>query len=186
MKPTLYTYQSKLGSEATLVDEDSAFLFQDEQGKTRMHYAAAVDIGRIKAGQLVITNNGNDRMILEYPRPCVLKLNKEMKPADPLARGIAPDAAVMLLNLASSANNIEIKHVKKTWTMEYPAIREVEQGWDAWKFIASWKWSSWELRKVHGEYRHRVMKDLGYQNSYSTMRKMMSDLGLVTHRESRQ
>jgi hypothetical protein len=186
MKPTLYIYQSKLGSEATLVDEDSAFLFEDEQGKTQIHYATAIDIGRIKAGLLVIKNNGNDRTVLEYPRPCVLEKHKDMKKADPLARGIAPKAAVLLLNIANSANNVKIKCAKKTWDMDYPAILDVEVGWDAWKFIAAWKWSSWESRKVSGAYRHQVMKDLGYPKSYATMRKMMADLGLVTRRRSSQ
>ncbi len=182
MKPKLFIYESKRGSEATLVDEDSAFLFEDEEGITRTHYNAAVDIGLIRSGEIIITKDENDRTVLEYPRPCVLKQNKEMKKADTLARGIVPKAAVVLLNLAKSANNVKINYAKQTCIMDYPAVRHVEKGWHSWKFIAAWNWSAWESHKMNGESRHNIMKNLGYQKSQGTMRKMMADLGLVTRR----
>lgn len=185
MKPLLYTHETKQGNEATLVDLDSIYFVKDESGKERAHFATAVEIGRISSGPIVIDTDKAPNVLL-YPRPCVFELKKNMKELPPIARGINLKAAEVLLDLARSANNITLQFAKQEWTFGVPVKRGVKHGWDGWKFIAAWKWSSWEARNIKGDYRHRVMKDLGYPKSYATMRKMMADLGLVTRRNQDQ
>jgi len=177
VKPCLYSIGIKDGeNHAALVDLHSVFSFKDEGGRTRTHFGAAINIHRFRVGDFSL----DDSKTIVYPVPCVWQLHKEMKIVGLEARGIRPDAAVVLLKLAASANNLTIQPGRKVLEFGAPLERDAEINWCQWKFIAAWMWSSWRRDGEKSATQYQHMKALGYPKTHAAFRQMMGRIGFVT------
>lgn len=176
-----------------LVDLESIFSLKAGIGQTRIAYGA-VFISDLSAGDLYETPDGKWQM----PRCGTLKdigqewLTPSLRPNQkvpdyyrPAHRGIFPDAAEALLNLAALAAPVEVK--AKAAKLTRPAA-----GWSEWKFFAAWRWSAWQKDHLQSggtewqlEDRWRDMKAYGYPGDFRAFKTMLSRLRLLVT-ESRQ
>ena len=191
---------------AWLVDRYSYQVLLDEDGKPQKHYTAAINLGTYKAGELreitdsstggrVLVDSSTGRTIVIRPECCVfspisLKIGAVLKWSDIDERGFLPKAADALLKLAAAWNNVLAKSVTKKWDFEEPALQDVPIPWDDMKFLAAWRWSSWQDtpeadkngkgRELTGPERYAEMQQLGYLNKANSLRQMTRRMGLVT------
>lgn len=180
MKPAIYEVKTKAGRMAWLVDEHSTFIANDESGKPRQHFAAAVEISDLQAGELRESPHPKTgKRTIFGPRCCALMMVKQKTENLIKSRGFDQQAAEVLLELAAARNNLSANFASKTWEFSTPAERGVPQSWDDSKFLAAWRWSFWQCEKLTGSQRHADMVALGYPYSASTLRKMLSKMGLA-------
>ena len=150
---------------AWLVDLNSVFVTK-YNGKKAKAVLAAVDIGPMNAGEL---KEAEGRLV--FPRPGVL-INLGQMPIKQLQwRGICPDAAEALLDIARCAVSIDPK-----------GHATVGDGsWDNWAFLTAWAWSPWQDQRRGGvkkwplRERWQILKALGYPHGESAFRKMCSE-----------
>lgn len=192
MKPIIYEITGPDGARnAWLVDADAVFLAPDENGKTRRHFAAAIELAELRAGSIrtdtVCERCSNDtwsfKTVLVHPLPKVLVVHSrfESKDTNTLAwRGIRPKAAVALLALAKAGNAVRHDYATDKWTFGGPAEKGVKVGWDGWKFLAAWKWSFWEEHRMSREQRRLDMAQHGYPHTAQALYQTCRRMGLVT------
>lgn len=179
-------------SEAHLVDLDSVRITTRPDGKTAKHFPAAVFIADLTAGQLhtkidLIERNPGavevEKNQVLAPRPCVYAITQKPAELGLGNRNLDERAAVVLLQLARSANGMIEDTGRETWSFGGPVERDGKLNWDKWRFIAAWTWSHWERHKIPRTLRWEEMKRHGYPYNPGTLRKMLSDIGLVTTRK---
>lgn len=163
-----------------LLDKESLHFLPakgEKATKRRVHFFSAIEIGNLSAGQMLIDNQ-SARLVL--PRPCVMQYRKGFEESDIKVRGIKPEAARALLDLAQAANNPIIEPAKGKWKFGGAAERDaVGTGWDQWRFVAAWRWSVWGGFKRRE--RWQDLRSFGYPYSEGAFGKMMTkDLKLVT------
>lgn len=186
MKPQLLSVHTNEGKpHAFLVDIDSVST-RIEDGKERGHYLVAVDLRGCMAGQVELTKpDEKGVMHILAPNPCVLAVRKKgIKEIGMEARGLDVRAAVMMLKLAASLQNIQAPfNGSMTWSFGEPVERSsdpaIMAGATIEKIIAAWKWSFWQRERLDGQQRLADMKRIGYRRTPKALRDMMSDLGLV-------
>jgi hypothetical protein len=155
-----------------------------EDGRTRIHYFAAVDLRSCMAGQVELTTpDENGSMRIVAPMPIVLSLRKRMKPIGLEARGLNLEAAVVMLKLSASAQNVQASFSgSMTWTFGEPIKRtkdsEVMANATPAKLIAAWKWSHWQRHGVSGAQQHADMQQIGYRGDIGAFYEMMEAIGL--------
>lgn len=188
MKPQiLFTTAPEGTNHGFLVDQHSAIV-RMEDGKERTHYLTAIDLRACKAGQVELMEpDENGVMQIIAPAPCVLAVRKKMKDASIEARGLDHRAAVVMLRLAASAQNVQVPfNGSMTWTFGEPVQRtddpSIMAGATIQKLIAAWHWSAWQAKRKTGAQRLADMQRLGYRGTAGALRDMMSDLGLVATR----
>ena len=176
--------QSDGRHRAYLVDADMAFA-RVVDGKKRVFYASAISLGLCKAGQIELAQPDahGSRNILS-PMPCVLQVNRVMKDLQLAARGINKRAAVVMLRLAASVQNIDAPfNGSQKWSFGNPVIRsndpDILTGATIEKLLVAWNWSAWKKNKTSGEKQHADMVAIGYRGTPENLRQLLSDLGLV-------
>jgi hypothetical protein len=189
MKPDPKIYfvmQADGKSNGYLVDWNSLYM-REEDGKPRPHFAAALHLYDLKAGEIRIGKSESGKITeLYFPQPVVLSLRK-MKEAGIQARNIHPKAADVLLRLAASANNVQAAF-DGSGEWQFGGIVQRSKnpeviGATSTKMLAAWLWSAWELNRSNGTQRHAEMKALGYKGTPDALRDMLSDMGLVATKE---
>lgn len=192
MKPIIYEVTGPDGGRnAWLVDADAVFLAPDENGKTRRHFAAAIELAELRAGSIrtntICERRGDEpwtfKTVVVHPRPTVIEVHSrfDSKDANTLAwRGIHPKAAVALLALAKAGNAVHLDYATDKWSFGGPLEKGVAIGWDGWKFLAAWKWSFWEEHGMSREQRRRDMAQHGYAHTAQALYQTCRRMGLVT------
>ena len=202
IKPALYIATVEGEELAWLVDQYSHQVLLDEDGKPQSHYTVAIELGTFKAGELreATDSSTGERIIADLrvifrPQCCVFspissKTGAVLKWSGIDKRGFLPKAAEVLLELAAASNNALSKSATKTWDFRSPALQDVPITWCEMKFLAAWRWSSWQDtpeadknnkgRKLTGIERHAEMQQLGYLNKANSLRQMTRRMGLVT------
>lgn len=175
--------QSDGRHRAYLVDADMAFA-RVVDGKNRVFYASAISLGLCRAGQIELAQpDAQGRCNILSPMPCVLQVKRVIKL--PLAaRGIDERAAVVMLRLAASAQNIEAPfNGSQKWSFGNAVMRsndpDILTGATIEKLLAAWNWSAWQRNKTSGERQHADMVAIGYRGTPENLRQLLSDLGLV-------
>lgn len=182
---------------AHLIDKDAvAALPLRDSGDRHLHYLTAVSIQDLDAGEFradilqsgeIITDKCQPEpgiiglwiSNMATPRPAVyvpLTPQKHIEET-PGHRGIDMRAAVVLLKLAESFNNIQTERAR-TWKFRSAAIENEEIPWDEWRFITAWLWSGWDRRakKPTLAQRFEELKALGYDRgpkSFEAMHRQM-------------
>lgn len=191
MKPQILSTLTPTGSHTACIVNANSVCVRTEDGKTRLHYMTAVNIGPCHVGQVELSHpdpEGNMRIL--SPAPCVLAVRpKGMKTVDLAARGVDPRAAAVMLGIAAAVQNVQVPfNGELTWTFGEPITRSSSQAIipapTIEKLIAVWKWSFWEKNGMSGSSRHEDMTRLGYRGTAANLRNMMSKLGLVSTKDS--
>jgi len=185
MRPQLKAIvQSDGMHQAYLIDADSPFV-RVVDGKERTLYATAITLGLCHAGQIELAQpdaQGSRNII--SPMPCVLQVNRVMKDLPLAARGIDKRAAVVLLRLTASVQNVDAPcNGSQKWSFGNPVMRsndpDILTGATIEKMLAAWNWSAWKKSKTSGEKQHADMVAIGYRGTPENLRQLLSDLGLV-------
>lgn len=172
---------------AWLIDLDS--IVATKAGDQRHGIACgAVFLADLRAGDLMINSGGRWEMPRcgrlvdqgqDWQIPALRHGQKLPEPYRPAHRGIFPDAAKVMLELASLAAPITIDGKKGYFPTKQKA------GWDKWKFFAAWRWSAWQRFHIESgraewslEDRWKDMRDHGYEKNFSAFKMMISRLGL--------
>lgn len=181
MNPAIYEVTTTGGRIAWLVDEHSAFIANDDNGRPRQHFAAAIELGDSKAGELrSITHPETGIRTVHAPRFCVVALMKSKVQKNSLeSRGFDMKAAEVLLELVAAHNDVTFRPASKSFEFSTPAEKGVAQPWDELKFLAAWRWSYWQREKLTGAQRHADMVALGCTMSAGSLRQMLSRMGLA-------
>lgn len=184
-------------NRAHLIDKDAlALLPMNGTGERRMHYQTAISLYDLDAGQfcLDIMQKGYSdskresatRPIVNLwlsgmagPRPAVFipLTPKQHIEEVPSHRLIDRRAAIVLLKLAESFNNIQTERAR-TWKFREPAIEGEEIPWSEWRFITAWLWSAWNRRTKKPTLAERFaeVEALGYDRglkSFEAMHRQM-------------
>ena len=185
MRPQLKTtLQSDGTHRAYLVDADSVFV-RIYDGKQRTHFATAITIGSCRVGQIELAQpDERGSMNIVSPMPCVFVVIGEMKDVDLAARGINRRAAVVMLRLAASVQNIQVEfNGSQKMSFGKTVMRsndpDILTGATIEKMLAAWNWSAWQKNKTSGERQHTDMVAIGYRGTPENLRQLLSDLGLV-------
>jgi hypothetical protein len=169
---------------AYLVDADSVFV-RNYDGQQRTHYATAISLGPCRAGQIELAQpDAQGRCNIISPMPRVFAVLAEIKDLSLAARGIDKRAAVVMLGLAASVQNIEVKfNGSQKISFGNPVMRssdpDILTGATIEKMLAAWNWSAWKRNKTSGEKQHADMVAIGYRGTPENLRQLLSDLGLV-------
>ena len=202
MKPIIYKITAphtetgdKLPGQAYLVDASCVFIAEDSHGHPRRYYAAAVDLGDKTAGKFeMLTRKGPPPQSFQllHPRPCLLEVFKgigdksgSIEAWPPQKWGVLPEAARALLLLAAAHTNAMPNMAACKWELGKPIKTGVAIPWDEHKFMAAWLWSEWKKCNLSGTQRHEQMRMLGYERTSGALRKICSEMGLVTFRRTR-
>ncbi len=194
MKPAIIFHPDE-PHRAHLIDKDAvAALPMNGTGERRIHYQTAISIYDLDAGQFCLdimqkglSDAGKEeatRPIVNLwlsgmagPRPAVfVPLTKHIEER-PSHRSIEDKAAVVLLKLAESFNNIQTERAR-TWKFRDPAIEGEELPWSEWRFITAWLWSEWNARPKKPTLAERFseVEALGYDRglkSFEAMHRQM-------------
>ena len=153
MRPQLKTtLQSDGTHRAYLVDADSVFV-RIYDGKQRTHFATAITIGSCRVGQIELAQpDERGSMNIVSPMPCVFVVIGEMKDVDLAARGINRRAAVVMLRLAASVQNIQVEfNGSQKMSFGKTVMRsndpDILTGATIEKMLAAWNWSAWQKKK---------------------------------------
>jgi hypothetical protein len=180
MKPAIYEVTTPQGRMAWLVDELSSGIANDENGKPRQHFAAAIELGVLRAGELKANiDPATGVRIIHGPRCCVVALVKTKVENSIQSRGFDPKAAEVLLELSAAHNDVTFRPARMSFEFSTPAEKGVSQPWDEVKFLAAWRWSYWQRESLTGAQRHADMVALGYTGTEGALRQMLKRMGLA-------
>lgn len=196
MKPAIIFHPDE-PHRAHLIDKDAVFpLPLRGSGERRLHYATAVSIQDLDAGQFRMNLLSNGDLIGDKytPAPDIIAMHFDgittpfpavyasLTPHDhvvvpPGHRNIDLRAAMVLLKLAESFNNLRIE-VSRPWGFRPPAIEGAEIPWSDWRFITAWLWSGWHRRTKKPTLAERFaeVEALGYDRglkSFEAMHRQM-------------
>jgi hypothetical protein len=216
MKPVILTDpdDSRL---SWLVDEHSiSVLVSSLTSDHLMHYETAVALADLRPGEwkpflgipavevlltpLPMKQLERDNMQMMFPHACVFadvnrhkkqvfnKPNPNPKKDPPNIKGIYLPAAVAMLQLAASKNNVKTDRVKESFTFNDPRIEDVPIPWNEWKFLTAWLWSDWKKReidtqrKITHQQRWEEITAIGYPHGFKAFEAMHRSLfGKPTH-----
>jgi hypothetical protein len=194
-----------------LVDEHSAsVLVSSLTHEHLLHYETAIMLNDLKPGEIrwrdQFFNNllgvrrvaYFDEFMMEQmiPHPCVFAQKHSHKKQEfiapeghlPCAKGIFRPAAVAMLQLAASKNNVKTDRATDSFTFNDPRKEKVPMPWDEWKFLTAWLWSDWKKReidtakKITQKQRWEEMVAIGYPHKFGAFEGMHRALfGKPTH-----
>jgi len=193
MKPAIIFHPDE-PHRAHLIDKEApAFLPMGGTGERRTHYQTAIAICGLDAGEFAFdpfqsgsaaTKRPRSKEVIRLwlagmasPRPAVfIPLRRHVEEV-PSHRLIDDRAAIVLLKLAESFNNIKTER-NRTWEFRDPAIEGEELPWSEWRFITAWLWSEWNARPKKPTLAERFaeVEALGYDRglkSFEAMHRQM-------------
>jgi hypothetical protein len=190
MKPQILSVHNPEGvPHAYLIDASSAIsLYED--GIERLSYDAAIDLRHCKAGEIAIATpdeKGKSRIIAPWPAVLCIrrpdKMNHKKAGVGLEARNLELRAAVVLLRLAKSIQNVQVpRNGSKKWSFGKPIQRtndpDILAGATVEKIIAAWKWSHWQRNSMTGAQQHADMKAVGFRGDIGAFYEMMASIGL--------
>lgn len=182
---------------AHLIDKDAvAALPMRSTGERQLHYLTAVSLQDLDAGEFRIDVLSDGKIIMPKgppdpetislwrsnmatPRPAVYVpfTPRQHVEESPWHRRIEHQAAVVLLKLAESFNNIETERAR-TWKFRRPAIENEDIPWSDWRFITAWLWSEWNGRAKKPTLTERFaeVEALGYDRGLKSFEAMHREL----------
>jgi hypothetical protein len=183
-------------NRAHLIDKDAVIpLPLNGTGKRLLHYPTCIAIDSLDGGEFSLERFNEESAVtkappskaiiglwlagMALPRPSVYVPLTPREHIEETSghRLIEPRAAVVLLKLAQSFNNVEIRQVS-TWKFKPAAVEGEEIPWSDWRFLTAWLWSEWNRRAKKPTLAERFaeVEALGYDRglkSFETMHRQM-------------
>ncbi len=198
MKPTIYEDTTPDGRPSFYLVDELSVMFATHKGKPKLHFAAAVKLGDLKAGHIEHAIDKKTGILSTLPWPCVAMKRKTAKTNTLESRNIPAKAAEALLKLARAYNNVSMTFADGSWKWQTPAEKGEAAGliepWDEWKFVAAWRYGAWErgtltesaCKPLTGAERHLDMQSLGYPGTARALRQMLKRMGLVRPKPAKE
>jgi hypothetical protein len=203
MKPVILTDPDD-SSLSWIVDEHSTSVLVSPLTHDHLiHYETAIEIADLRPGEIRWHDpffNGllgvqriahYDEAMAQFtkPSPCVyaqVNTHKRQVFDGPAGmdciKGIYRPAAVVMLQLTASKNNVKTDGVKRSFTFNDPRIEDVPVPWNEWKFLTAWLWSDWKTREISTQkritqnQRWEEMRAIGYPHGFKAFEAMHRSL----------